>query len=117
MTHSELERILRIRVHNALRELVVANLLGRGNTNKTYLYISVYAQNASAQVSRRQEMVTAERPLNSFETIEVLVDLLNTEDWHLKNVVNRLAIRNIKVSEYQIDEVFSRYSIKKKIFT
>ncbi len=117
ITHPELESILRVRVHNALRELVVADLVGRTNTKKNYLYISVNSQNASAQVSRRQATVTDERPLNPFETIEVLVDLLNSEDWHLKSVVNRLRIRNIKVSEHQIDEVFFRYSIKKKTST
>ncbi len=84
---------------------------------KNYLYISGDAENASAQVPLRQAKVTDERrtrPLNPFETIEVLVDLLHSEDWHLKSVVDRLKIRTTKVSEHQVHEVFSRYSIKKK---
>ena len=96
MTHPELESILRVRVHNALRELVVAGLVGRTNTKKNYLYISVYAQRGSAQVSRRQAKVSDERPLNPFETIEILVDLLNSEDWHLKSIVNRLIIHDFR---------------------
>jgi len=117
MTHRELENIFRVRVHNTLRELVVADLIVRTNTGKNYLYISTDAENASAQVSLRQAKVADEqltRPLNPFETIEVLVDLLHSEDWRLKSVVDRLRKRNTKVSEYQVNEVFSRYSIKKK---
>ncbi len=117
MTHRELENILRVRVHNTLRELVVADLIGRTNTEKNYLYISGDAENASAQVPLRQAKVTDEqltRPLTPFETIEVLVDLLHSEDWHLKSVVGRLKTRNTKVSEHQVNAVFSNYSIKKK---
>ncbi len=120
MTHRELKDLLRVRVHNTLRELVVADLIVRTNTEKNYLYISADAENASAQVSLRQAKVADEqltRPLNPFETIEVLVDLLHSEDWHLKSVVDRLKKKNIKISEYQIDEVFSRYSLKKTTST
>ena len=117
ITHRELEDILRVRVHNTLRELVVADLIVRTNTEKNYLYISADAENASTQISIRQAKVADEqltRPLNPFETIEVLVDLLQSEDWRLKSVVDRLRKRNTKVSEYQVNEAFSRYSIKKK---
>lgn len=119
MTHRELENLLRVRVHNTLHELVVADLIGRTNTEKNYLYISGDAGNGSSQVSLRQAKITDEqitRPLNPFETIEVLVDLLHFEDWLLKSVVARLKVRNIKVTENQVNEVFSRYSIKKKTF-
>lgn len=119
MTHQELECILRVRVHNTLRELVVSNLIGRTNTEKKYLYISGDNKNASAQITLRQAKITDERlsrPLNPFETIEVLVDLLHSEDWHLKSIVNRMKTRNIIVSEHQVNEVFSRYNIKKKSF-
>lgn len=117
MTHRELENILRVRVHNILRELVVAGLIGRTNTGKNYLYISGDAENASTQITLKQAKVTDERlrcPLNPFKTIEVLVDLLHSEDWHLKSVVDRLETRHIKVSAHQVTEVFSRYSIKKR---
>ncbi|MDH3834965.1 MAG: hypothetical protein OES34_12520, partial [Nitrosopumilus sp.] len=104
-------------IHDTLRELVVADLIVRTNTEKNYLYISADAENASTQISIRQAKVADEqltRPLNPFETIEVLVDLLQSEDWRLKSVVDRLRKRNTKVSEYQVNEAFSRYSIKKK---
>jgi len=117
MTHRELEEILRVRVHNTLRELVVADLIVRTNSEKNYLYISADPENASTQASIRQAKVADKqltRPLNPFETIEVLVDLLQSEDWILKSVVDRLRKRNTKVSEYQVNEIFSRYSIKKK---
>jgi len=119
MTYQELESILLVRVHNTLRELVLSNLIGRTNSEKKYLYISGDNKNASAQITIRQAKITDEqlsRPLNHFETIEVLVDLLHSEDWHLKSIVNRLKIRNIIVSEHQVNEVFSRYNIKKKSF-
>ena len=117
MTHRELENILRVRAHNTLRELVVVGLIVRTNIGKNYLYISADVQNSSAQISLRQAKIADEqltRPLNPFETIEVLVDLLHSEDWRLKSVVDRLRKRNTKVSEHQVNEVFSRYSIKKK---
>lgn len=119
MTHRELESILKVRVHNTLHELFVSNLIGRTNIEKKYLYISCDSRNATAQITHRQAKISDERltnPLNPFETIEVLVDLLHFEDWHLKSIVNRLKIRNIIVSEHQVNEVFSRYNIKKKTF-
>jgi hypothetical protein len=95
----------------------VVGLIVRTNIGKNYLYISADVQNSSAQISLRQAKIADEqltRPLNPFETIEVLVDLLHSEDWRLKSVVDRLRKRNTKVSEHQVNEVFSRYSIKKK---
>ncbi len=120
MTHGELENLLHLSVHHTLHDLIRKKSISRKRVEKFYLYISCDVKHASAQVSYRQRKIADEWetcPLNPFETIEVLVDLLHSEDWRLKSVVNRLKIRNIKVSAYQIDEVFSRYSIKKKTST
>jgi len=120
MTHGELETLLHLSVHHTLRDLVRKNSISRKEIKRFYLYISCDAKRASAQLSYRQRNILDEqetRPLNPFETIEVLVDLLHCEDWRLKSIVDRLKILNIKISEHQVNEVFSRYSIKKKTST
>lgn len=117
MTHGELENLLHLSVHHTLHDLVRKKTISRKLVERFYLYISSDVKHGSAQVSCRQRKIADERetyPLNPFETIEVLVDLLHSEDWHLKSVVDRLGRKNTKVSEHQVNEVFSRYSIKKK---
>jgi hypothetical protein len=117
MTHGELENLLHLSVHHTLHDLIQKKSISRKRVERFYLYISCDAKHASAQVSSRKRKITDEQetcPLNPFETIEVLVDLLHSEDWRVKSIVNRLKIRKIKVSDYQIDEVFFRYSIKKR---
>lgn len=120
ITHAELKNLLHLSVHHTLHDLIRKKFISRKRIEKLYLYISCDVNNACTQVSFRQRQIENKRetyPLNPFETIEVLVDLLHSEDWSLKSVVSRLKIKNIKVSNYQIDEIFSRYSIKKKIST
>ena len=117
VTHGELEKLLHLSVHHTLHDLVRKNSISRKQVDGFYLYISCDTNRASAQLLYRQKMITDEREsrsLNHVEIIEVLVDLLHCEDWRLKSVVERLKIRNVRVSGPQVNEVFSRYNIKKK---
>ena len=117
LTHGELEKLLHLSVHHTLRDLVQKNSISRTQVERLFLYISCETNRGSAQVKNRQNMMTNERktqPLNVFETIEVLVDLLHSEDWRLRSILDRLGARDISVSESQINDVLSRYNIKKK---
>ena len=78
--HAELQRLLRVRVHNALLDLVHEGRIGRARFRGVHLYVSADAGRSAEQVARREEMERmlrdALRLLTDEETIEVLVEAL-----------------------------------------
>ena len=102
--HAELQRLLRVRVHNALLDLVHEGRIGRARFRGVHLYVSADAGRAAEQVARREEMDRmlrdALRVLTDEETIEVLVEALQAAPAvpHPEVVAERLAARGFDLT-------------------
>jgi hypothetical protein len=78
--HAELQRLLRVRVYNALLDLVHEGRIGRARFRGVHLYVSADTGRSAEQVARREEVERtlrdALRVLTDEETVEVLVEAL-----------------------------------------
>ncbi len=116
ITHKELRNLLRIPVQNTLNDLIRCELIGREVINNLFLYISFNKEAAEEQLAQRRKQTTI-RSLDANTTIEVLLELLYSEDWRPKSISERLRIKNVVVSEMEVKNVFLQYNIKKKTST
>jgi len=117
LTHKELRELLHVRVQNTLNDLLSAHAITRESVENLYLYLSSDRKILSVQVAHRQKQFEDARricPLDPNTVIEVLLELLCSEDWQTKTICERLKVRDIIVSEIQVKNIFSRYKIKKK---
>lgn len=115
-THKELRDLLHISVQNSLNDLLKCGLIGRDMIDDLFLYVSCHKEVAAKQIAQRREQTTI-RTLDTNTTIEVLLELLNDEDWCPESISERLKIKNIVVSSMEIKNVFLQYNIKKKLST
>ena len=76
-THSELEGVLQLRVHDTLRLLVRARQLSRKQFQQTYVYLSSKTGRAAAQWVQRQQLAAAVAvEVEPSHVIEVLLELI-----------------------------------------
>jgi len=115
-THKELRCLLRIPVQNTLNDLIMCESIVRERVNNLFLYVSFNKKTATLQLTKRREQITIAK-LDASTTIEVLLELLYSEDWRPESISERLKIKNILVSVVQIKNIFLQYNIKKKIST
>ncbi len=118
-THPELEALLHIRVHNTLLGLVQNKRIRRERIVKLYLYVSVAAQRAAAQVAKRRErMAAAAEAIEVPDTtvVEVLLELVRSGTVTIAPAVvaERLHARGVPVTAPQAEQVYVRYSIEVK---
>jgi len=115
-THRELRDLLRIRVQNALNDLTKNELINRQRVNKVFLYISVKKESALIQISKREETfesVHKSYPLAPEITIEVLLELIHSSNWHPKIISKHLQAKGVPVAETDVEQVLTRYNLKK----
>lgn len=119
-THVELQARLRIRVHDAVRQLTQAKRIGRVVLERLFLYVSVDTTIADAQQAQRRQWLEARPPgvlLPALTVIiEVLLDVI--QDAHAqadpRAVAARLKARGIVVTPAQVEEVFRHHGLEKK---
>ena len=119
-THKELKKLLRIRVQNTLNDLLKKNAITREPVKNLYLYLCHDRKIASIQIAQRRKQLEETRRISTLDpstTIEVLLELLSSEDWQPKTISDRLKVRDVMVSAIQVKEIFFRYNIKKKTST
>jgi len=116
ITHKELRNLLHIPVQNTLNDLIRCESIGREVIDNLFLYVSFNKKAAEEQLVRRREQTTI-RSLDANTTIEVLLELLHSEDWRPKSISERLRIKNVVVSEMEVKNVFLQRNIKKKTST
>jgi len=121
MTHRELEELLRVRAQNTLRDLVNNQMLTRDNIGGVFVYFSGNKQNASAQLDSREKSIRDEESrltehIDPHITIEILVALLKSDDWHPVAVAENIRRGGVSVTSQQVDVVLRRFKIKKKTF-
>lgn len=115
-THRELTMLLRVRVQNTLNDLTENFAISRERLGNIFLYISANKEEGALQIARRREQIDGIyqiRPLDFHATIEVLLELLRSEDWHPRKIANHLQAKGFPIRKAQVEEVLAMYNLKK----
>ena len=114
-THSELQELLHLRVHDTLRLLVHGHALSRKSFREAYVYLSAKPKRASAQWAQRQQLAAAASPaeLEPSRVIDVLVDLIGHPSDDASAVSKRLRSLGHTVTAEEVEAIFLRYNLKK----
>lgn len=116
-THHELERLLRVRVHNTLLDLVRKGRIGRERFERKYLYVSADSDRATEQVAGRHELVALlaeiHRVLTDEEVVEVLVEALRAapEIPAPDLVSQRLRARDVHLEPRLVQQVYESHGL------
>src|SRR6266550_5882160 len=114
-THTELQDLLDLRVHDTLRLLVRARELKRKPFQDTYVYLSRKPRRASRQWAQRQQLAPPPAPKerNLARVIDILVDLLHHPEDDARAVCQRLRAGGHPVTRAQIETIWAHYHLKK----
>ena len=115
-THTELNHILHIQVHNTLLTLVREGRLGRERFNKALLYVSAKPDKAAEQILSRQKLALLHKeaePLPVTTIIEVLIEAIHAGRIRIRPtlVANRLSVRGVPITVKQVEQIFAQYGI------
>ncbi len=118
--HADLERQLRVRVHNVLLDLVRSGQIDRMKFGGQYLYLSTDEARRKEQIEQREKISDqAERVSFSIAepiVIEVLAEVIRQSSRHPRadQVKSGLAARGLSIAESDVAAVFDHYDIVKK---
>lgn len=115
-THQELRDRLRLRVQNALLELVHEKRIRRESFEAVYLYLSADVERARAQRSKRQERREATVEVEPLLVVEILLEIIRSARSvpDAAVVVSRLAARGLTVTPAVVAAVYERHGLGKK---
>jgi len=118
--HSDLERQLRIRVHNVLLDLVNSSQIDRMKVEGQYLYLSTEEARRNRQIEQRDKLSAqvsrVPAVLSEVMVIEVLAEVIRQSDRRPRadQVASALAIRGLPIAENDVAAVFDHYDVEKK---
>ena len=118
--HSDLERQLRVRVHNVLLDLVRSKQIKRTKFEGRFLYLSSDKARSTRQIEQRNKLSMQLRRIPDFITqpivIEILAEVIRQSKRHPRagQVASALAIRGLPIAENDVMAVFEQYDIEKK---
>jgi len=116
-THSELQHVLRVRLHNTLLGLIRDGHIARHQLARVHLYVSANSERAAEQVKRRRELTAtlteALRVPTEEEVVEVLVETLRAapEVPEPGLVAKRLAARGMRLEPRHVEQVFAQHGL------
>ncbi len=116
-THNEFQHLLRVRIHNALLELLRQGRIGRERLSRVYLYVSADPGRAAEQVAARRERTAARaerwRVAADEEVVEVLVEALRAapEIPAPAMVSGRLFARGVRLEPHHIEQVYEEHGL------
>ena len=119
--HSDLQRQLRVRVHNVLLDLVRSKQIKRTKFEGQFLYLSSDKARSTKQIEQRDKLSKQLRRIPVFITepmvIEILAEVIRQSKRHPRadQVASALAIRGLPIAEKDVMTVFDQYNIEKKI--
>jgi len=119
--HSDLERQLRVRVHNVLLDLVKSKQIKRVKFEGQYLYLSTATSRSTEQIKQRDKLSMPVRRIPVFISepmvIEILAEVIRQSKRHPRadQVASALAMRGLPIAENDVMTVFDHYDIEKKI--
>jgi hypothetical protein len=118
--HSDLQRQLRVRVHNVLLDLVRSKQIKRTKFESQFLYLSSDKARSTKQIEQRDKLSMQLRRIPVFITqpmvIEILAEVIrqSKKHPHANQVASALAIRGLPIAENDVMTVFDHYDIEKK---
>jgi hypothetical protein len=118
--HSDLQRQLRVRVHNVLLDLVRSKQIKRTKFEGQFLYLSSDKARSTKQIEQRDKLSMQLRRIPVFITqpmvIEILAEVIrqSKKHPHANQVASALAIRGLPIAENDVMTVFDHYDIEKK---
>ena len=118
--HSDLQRQLRVRVHNVLLDLVRSKQIKRTKFEGQFLYLSSDKARSTKQIEQRDKLSMQLRRIPVFITqpmvIEILAEVIRQSKRHphADQVASALAIRGLPIAENDVMTVFDHYDIEKK---
>ena len=118
--HSDLERQLRVRVHNVLLDLVRSKQIKRTKFEGQFLYLSSDKARSTKQIEQRDKLSMQLRRIPVFITqpmvIEILAEVIRQSKRHphADQVASALAIRGLPIAQNDVMTVFDHYDIEKK---
>ena len=118
--HSDLQRQLRVRVHNVLLDLVRSKQIKRKMIEGQFLYLSSDKARSTKQIEQRDKLSMQLRRIPVFITepmvIEILAEVIRQSKRHPRadQVASALAIRGLPIAENDVMRVFDQYDIEKK---
>ena len=119
--HFDLERQLRVRVHNVLLDLVKSKQIERIKFDGQYLYLNSDKEQSTKQIEQRDKLSMQARRIPVFISepmvIEILAEVIRQSKRHPRadQVALALAIRGLPIAEKDVMTVFDQYNIEKKI--
>lgn len=119
--HFDLERQLRVRVHNVLLDLVKTKQIERIKFAGQYLYLSTDKARSTKQIQQRDKLPMQARHIPVFISeplvIEIMAEVIRQSKRHPRadQVASALAIRGLPIAEKDVMTVFDQYDIEKKI--
>ncbi|MGV8123744.1 MAG: hypothetical protein AB2L14_28690 [Candidatus Xenobiia bacterium LiM19] len=117
-THRELQERLRLRVHDSLHDLVVAEKIGRVEIELLYLYVNTNNAIAETQIAERHRLLSTETPPaplpDSPVIIEILLAFIHLGEKDPAALARHLRRQGIAVSSEEIETVFTQYALGKK---
>lgn len=116
-THEELQDVVRIRVHDTLRLLVNAGLVGRELLDALFVYLDINPAKARSQMDQRRRLLAKDAtcpPLDAGRVISVLLAVIRQPRATAGQLSASLALQGTSVTERQVQETFARYSLGKK---
>ena len=118
--HSDLQRQLRVRVHNVLLDLVRSKQIKRTKFEGQFLYLSSDKARSTKQIEQRDKLSMQLRRIPVFITepmvIEILAEVIRQSKRHPRadQVASALAIRGLAIAQNDVMTVFDHYDIEKK---
>jgi len=118
--HFDLERQLRVRVHNVLLDLVQSKQIKRIKFEGQYLYLSSDKEQSTKQIEQRDQLPMQARRIPVYISeplvIEILAEVIRQSKRHPRadQVALALAIRGLPIAEKDVITVFDQYDIEKK---
>jgi hypothetical protein len=119
--HFDLERQLRVRVHNVLLDLVKSKQIKRIKFEGQYLYLSTDEAQSTKQIKQRDQLSMQVRRIHVFISepmvIEILAEVIRQSKRHPRadQVASALAMRGLPIAKKDVMTVFDHYDIEKKI--
>jgi hypothetical protein len=118
--HADLERQLRIRVHNVLLDLVRSGQIGRMKFKGQYLYLSTDEARGKVQIEQRDKLSSQLKRIPAVISesivIEILAEVVRQSRRHPRpeEVASALSIKGLPVAESEVAAIFDQYDIEKK---
>ena len=118
--HSDLQRQLRVRVHNVLLDLVRSKQIKRTKFEGQFLYLSSDKARSTKQIEQRDKLSKQLRRIPVFITesivIEILAEVIRQSKRHPRadQVASALAIRGLPIAQNDVMTVIDHYDIEKK---